>query len=625
MTVGRIPLRRVALVVAVICLGWLAVGAWQLLDAVADLRSARDGVGQLQSLEPDADLQKAQADLSEARGQLQRAARRLQGVAVAPYRLLPRIGDSIEVAADLSAAGGFAAQAGETVVAAVNAFPDGLNSLAPAQGALPVDRISELAVPLQQADGLLRRSLDHLRRAQGRPAVAQLDDARTTLSETLPQISDRAQRAAALSSQLPEFLGANGARRYLFVAQNPAETRGTGGFIGAFSVATMDQGRLKFSSFNQIQSLPAYHSSQVVAPSAEYARRYNEHGGAGFWHNINMTPDFPTAARAMLTLYEKGTGERLDGVIATDPFALEALIAVSGPVDVPGFGTVEADEVVDVVSHEAHAKIDDSQRRKRLLGDVSVGAFTNLLQGDGDSLEAFTALAGAAGEGHIQLRASRPEVQAALLRGGVAGAMPDPEGDFLAVVGNAGSAAKLDYYVRRSVAYEVALNEDGSAASTMTLTLQNKAPSSGISHRVIGPNAPGLEAGEQRLILSTYAADGAELGMVSAGGAEVIEDTELGHKVFTVVTTVAAKSNKKLFLNWERAAGWRPDGDRGVYQLTVHPQTTLRETPLRVVVTPPDGWRVAGVSGGEVDAGRAVVTTILDQPVAVLVQLERTR
>ena len=41
---------------------------------------------------------------------------------------------------------------------------------------------------------------------------------------------------------LPSFLGADGPRRYLFGASNPAELRGTGGLIGAYAILTMDRG-----------------------------------------------------------------------------------------------------------------------------------------------------------------------------------------------------------------------------------------------------------------------------------------------------------------------------------------------------------------------------------------------
>ena len=428
-------------------------------------------------------------------------------------------------------------------------------------------------------------------------------------------MSDGVHRAAALASQLPEFLGAQGPRRYLFLAQNPAEARGTGGFIGAFAILTADNGRLSFSEFDEIQTLPAYHVSEVIAPSAEFARRYDRYGGAGFWHNINMTPDFPTAARAMLALYAKGVGEQLDGVIATDPFAMQGLVEVAGPVEVPGFGTVAADDVVDVVSNRAHAEIDDSEQRKGLLGVVAVGAFEGVLEGTKNPVAALAALADAAAGGHIVLRSVDPQVQAAFLRADIAGALPDPPGDFLAVIGNSQSATKLDYYMRRTINLDVGLNADGSAETALTLRLHNAAPSAGISHRVIGPNAKGLAPGEQNLLVSTYAGQGAQLAVAAGGQAAVREEVELGHAVFTTAVAVPPKVSRTLSLSWQRADAWERDPDGGRYRLTVAGQTTLRPTAVTVTVTLPEGMRLAQIPDDvdELGDGRVRVSSRLEQ------------
>ena len=52
---------------------------------------------------------------------------------------------------------------------------------------------------------------------------------------------------------------------------------------------------------------------------------------------MNSTPDFPSAARAALGNYAIGEGQRLDGVIAADPLALQSLMSVTGSVPVPGW------------------------------------------------------------------------------------------------------------------------------------------------------------------------------------------------------------------------------------------------------------------------------------------------
>ena len=585
---SRRILRAGGIAVLVLVL-WLGVAAVQAYAAFRDLQQARTDVEALQDAAFDSETAGLRDDVAGVADRFRRAQQRLEGIAVAPLRVLPVVGDDVRVLADLSAAGAAAGRAGEVLLDGVAALPAGQGSLTPDGGRLPLEVYGTLAEPLEQAAALLRRAGDRVERTRDVPVVGRVDAARSAVADRLPSLTEAVRRAAELVEVLPAFLGADEPRRYLFLAQNPAEARGTGGFIGAYSVLTVDDGALSFSPFNEIQQLPAFHVSQVIAPSREYARRYNRYGSAGFWHNINMTPDFPTAARAMLSLYEKGTGRRLDGVIATDPFALELLIEISGDVEVPGVGTVDSDEVVELVSNRAHAQFASSERRKRVLGGVAIGAFDALLDGSRDPVAVLDALSDAARDGHILLRSAEPSEQAAFVRAGLAGALEDPPGDFLSVVGNSGSATKLDYYISRTIAYDVELHPDGSAASTVGIDLHNAAPADGISHRVIGPNVADLAAGEQRLILSTYAQDGAQLGVVAGGDGEVDEDMELGHSVFTSLVQVPPGATRHVSLAWERPATWTPTAQGGRYRLTVARQTTIPVTRVHITITIPPG------------------------------------
>lgn len=612
--------RRSVVGIVVAGLLWLAIGAWQVLAASRDLKTGREQILALREMSLDSDLDAVHARIEEASAAFDSARRGLGGLGAAPLRLLPVVGEDLVVLEQLAAAGTAASQAGGVLIGAVADLPGGAEGLAPADGRLPLSAIATLVEPLQQADALIGRATRHLRATEGVTVVGDIASARESLTEQVPVIAASLQRASALAEALPGFLGGSESRRYLFLAQNPAEARGTGGFIGAYSILTIDRGALSFSRFDEIQKLPAYHVSEIIAPSEDYARRYKRYGSAGFWHNINMTPDFPTAARAMLTLYEKGMGERLDGVIATDPFALEALLEGSGPVDVPGFGRVGADEVVDVVANRAHAEIADSRRRKQLLGTVAVGAFQGLLEGTGDPVEVVRALADATDAGHVLLYSANPDEQAGFVRADVAGALKDPAGDFLAVVGNAGSAAKLDYYLQRVVTFDVELQSGGRSAATATVLLRNAAPSSGVSHRVIGPNVEGLAPGEQRLNLSVYAGKGAKLGGTRGADSGVGQDTELGHPVFTGTADVPASGSQQLSWTWSRPQGWESTPDGGRYRLTVQGQPTIRPTELTVTVTLPAGTRLVASSegveqlpGGRVRlAGRLGRETVLD-------------
>ena len=69
---------------------------------------------------------------------------------------------------------------------------------------------------------------------------------------------------------------------------------------------------------------------------------------------MNMTPDILRRQRSPLANYALGEGEHLDGVFVVDPFALQALLEVTGPIRVPGAGLITADNVVDVTTNRVY-------------------------------------------------------------------------------------------------------------------------------------------------------------------------------------------------------------------------------------------------------------------------------
>jgi hypothetical protein len=86
----------------------------------------------------------------------------------------------------------------------------------------------------------------------------------------------------------------------------------------------------------------------VLPPNEDYASNYERfRSGGRFWTAINVMPDFPSVSREILGAYEEATGERLDGVIVADPFALAALLKSTEPIDLPGYGVqIDAGNVV---------------------------------------------------------------------------------------------------------------------------------------------------------------------------------------------------------------------------------------------------------------------------------------
>jgi hypothetical protein len=527
---------------------------------------------------------------------------------------LPVLGRTPDAVADMAEAGALLARAGKVLAEALAGLPEGTAALAPERGAIPLQPLRKIAPGLEEARALVLEAQVVM---DGSPTRALLGPVGAGQARLMVEL-DRAERAvtaaAAMARSLPDFLGGGGTRRYFVAAQNPAELRGTGGFIGSYAILTANQGRLRLGNFRPIETLPNVPSGRIESPTPSFAERYDAFGGAGFWRNINMTADFPSAAVAMERLYEETEGVRLDGAIAADPFLLAALLEVTGEVQVPGISAVlDSGSVVEYVTNEAYNAFTDSRTRKRVLGDVAEGVFDRFLRGglSGGPEAAGRSLIDAAAGGHLMLHSTRPAEEKDFHEAGVDGALGGESGDYLAVAVNNAAGNKIDFYAERNIGYQVRLGAEGSGVGLATVELANTAPSSGQPAYVIGPYSKDYRAGESVSLLDVYCATSCSLASARLDGrtSGTGSGRELGHPVFPLQLDIPSGASTSVEYQWRLSRAWEGDDGSGVYRLTFRGQTTIRPTHLSLEVQAPDGMVVVSASPGmDVDGGRAAWT-----------------
>ena len=452
------------------------------------------------------------------------------------------------------------------------------------------------------------------------PVAGALRDA----EEEIVAIRDEIHAFALILDGLPRFLGADGRRTYFFGAQNPAELRGTGGLIGAYSLLRIDDGRFRFSRFEPIHSLTQPPLKDVPPPNADYAayEQFRRHGL--FWTSINVMPDFPSVAQAILASYQASTGTRLDGVVIADPFALAALLEATGPVEVPGYGvTVDADTVVPFTTNEAYSVFDDPNRRKRILGDVARAAFGRFVEQPSTDTGDLRTLIDAASDRHILVYSADGALQEGLAATPVGGALrpPHADDDLLSVVVNSSAGSKVDFYQQREVVYAVGLHDDGSARAELALTLENHAPTTGEPPYVIGPfPQQGTYFGP--ILRSIDAGDSVALSTVYCGTdcLPVEDETELDGTPTDVQTgvdlgvrylrhyyAIPSGEERELGLVWDYPTAWEGNSSGGVFRMTFANQVTVRPSTLEIRIEPPEGMEITSVTAPlTVRAGAAV-------------------
>ena len=504
--------------------------------------------------------------------------------------LLPLIGRTPDAVVAMADAGRDVARAGIEVTGAVGRLPGGLEALAPSGGRIPGEPLEALAPALGRAAVLVTAAEERLDEAPDSFLAGPVATARRDFDEQLGGLGARIQAAATIVEELPAFLGYEGSRRYFFGASNPAEARGTGGLIGAYAILTAEEGFLSFSTFQPIQSLPDIPAEEVEPPNPDYARRYP--GAWTFWQNINLTPDFPSVGHAISNLYQHVQGEHLDGVITADPFALEALMGVTGPVDVPALDrTVAADEVVRVTTNEAYSTLTDPAGRKEILGEVAKRVVEQFLSGGTGVRGAAKSLVDAAGGGHLRIFSTDPEMQAALQSVEAGGALTGSEGDYLSIVYNNNAGTKVDFYAHPSIQYDVHLGAAGTARGEVSITVDNEAPASGLPANVIGPFPGASEAGENVSSVTAFLSPGTVFEGAQQDGAPVLvhEDRELGHPVVQAGVRIPSGGTTTLSYRMATRHAWTGSGGRGVYRLALQSPPTINPVRLTLDIQAPAG------------------------------------
>jgi hypothetical protein len=601
----RPPARRVLLILVLLLLALaaagtatVAIGALGVREELEDGRAALERGGRALV---DGRIADATGSFEDALRSFRTADAEMNSGPSTFGRYMPVVGRTADVAAALADAGGHSAKAGLAMSTAIEGLPGGMEALAPADGALPFEAFSALGGPLEEARMQTALAVDAIRSSPASPLPGQVADARRGALKRFEEVEHALESWEAFARGMPEFAGGNGPRRYLFLAENPAELRGTGGLWGAYSILHLEAGRFTFSGFRPIQSLRNLPSDVAPTPNPDYRRNYDRWGAPGYWLNTNMTPDFPSAARAALGMWEAIGGEPLDGVLTADPFTLEHLLGVTGPIRLSRPSVVVTSEnVVRLLSNRAFARFPDPRIRKALLGQVALAVFDRFLALEGSVGPRLRAMGRSVTEGHLKIYTVDPSMQQALVGSGLDNGLPPLGGDLLGVIVNAGAGGKVDFFAQRSVRHEVNLLPDSNSTARTVTTIENGAPTSGQPRYVIGPHLGRGRAGDNIPLISVFCGQRCRLVRAERDGERISlhSGSELGYPYFQDYFTIPSEETGVLAVRTETLGSWDGDAVGGSYRLTILGQTTIRPTHASIRILAPEGMHFTAWSDG---------------------------
>jgi hypothetical protein len=612
------PRKWIRLALAAGLVGLLGLGALSLIPAFAIRRHFEEGKAGLeraQALLLEGNLKAAAAGFSDSRTSFERAVEQRGTILLRLEGLLPFVGRTPDALLSLAEIGRLVSAAGEEATAELAALPDGLASLGLQGGTIPVDTLRAL----QPAMHRVRLAVDAAKRAADRLpeswVLGPVAEARDLVREKLAKAVPLARSADALLRSLPSFAGSEEPKQYFVAIQNSSELRGTGGLIGNYSILTIDDGRISLGPFRDTQTLRNLPASSVPVPSREFADLYNTFGGGGFWLNINMTPDAPTAARLIESLYERVEGQRLDGTIFFDLRGLEEMLRSTGPVRIgPLRFTVDAGNVIQYVAAAGYLQSGISNPFSRAPALIADAIWEKFLT-ESDSEGALRLLIEMAAQGHLIVHAADPDLQTAFRSAGVAGEFGSRSGDFFGVVLSNAAANKVDFFLREDVRYEVSLGPDGTATAHATVQLVNDAPAGQEPNYLLGPSKAALDSnlrvvpGENRSWTSFYCTSRCRLISATEDGRPLVLGAyrEKGLWLFANFINVLPETQRQIDLRTGVQGAWTGDRTGGIYRLRLQGQPLISPATATVVVRAPGGMDIVWATPGmRVEGSKAV-------------------
>lgn len=530
--------RRLYAVAASFGIVFIALTAWIGVRAVlarGHLLAARDAVTRLQAEVSAGDVSGLPSGLAHVQAEA-RAADRLTGDPVwSGLAKLPSLGKTLDVTHRLaSSVHQLAEQALNPLVDASRLLdPDKLRS---PEGSINLQLLSRAAPDLVRAASALHITNSRVAHIDTGGALGVVADARTQFAGQLHGLVGTVDTASRAATAGPDMLGLHGPRRYLMVFQTPAESRGTGGLVGSYAIIRAENGKLTRERTGSNSDL-IDSATPVVNLGPEFNTRYARTYSAYGWKNANYTPHFPYAARIWQRLWEKQSGQRIDGVLAVDPIALGYFLDVTGAVTLSDGEVISGANAATWSMVTEYAKYPlDNDRRKELSTELAKKMLDQLTSGTGGSAGLLRALGRAAGERRLLAWSARPAEEKQISGTPLAGEWTSPAGPFTALVVRNGGGDKLDYYVSRRLDYQVLSCGKQGRVVQVTATLTNGAPRTGLPDYVtVRSDGRKVPVGQNRLLADIYATRGSVLNAVWINGEPskaVVVATERGLPVY---------------------------------------------------------------------------------------------
>ncbi len=425
-----------------------------------------------------------------------------------------------------------------------------------------------------------------------------LADAVIKIKEPTGKFSDFLSAFTPFLQKGPSILGYPGQKTYLFLLQNNAEVRATGGFIGNYGILKLHNGEINEFHTDNIYNLddPASRYLHVDPPAPFY--QFFTTNRWWFLRDSNWSPDFSESAKKAIWFYhQEGGQEHIDGVIAITQEFIVPLLRFTGPIDVEGI-VFTADNFEEELQYQVekgyYQKGIAESARKEIIGELSDKILERLYKLPPSRFsDVFSTVQRLVQERQLLMYFDDPALQSYARNQNWTGEFRKTNSDFVMVVDSNMGALKTDLVMDKSIDYSIRQGADGDLYGKVDLYYTNNGSFTWFTTRYKDWVRIYVPAGST-LVHSEGALENDftdKVGQVEAG-------TELDKTYFGAYIVVDPKSTKHFSIEYKLPSRIAEQIRAGRYELTAQKQSgvssqrfkgTLR-FPRPVVSYEPSGF-----------------------------------
>lgn len=279
------------------------------------------------------------------------------------------------------------------------------------------------------------------------------------LQEQFIGVSSLFVDAKPLLKKIPEIFGKDKEKTYLILFQNENELRATGGFLTAYGIFKVKNGKISIEKSEDIYSLDNSISSHPEAP--DKILKYHKGVSRFYIRDSNLSPDFVESVKLFESLYQQsGSKTNYDGIIALDSKVLVDMLTIFGDTEADGVVfSAKTDKRCDCpqVIYQLFDMVDRpvnyiKANRKGILGDLMYALFYKAIGFSPSKYwgtlaqTMFTNL----DEKHILLYFKDPSLQSSIEKLNYAGRINKYDGDYLHVNNVNFAGAKSNLFITKT-------------------------------------------------------------------------------------------------------------------------------------------------------------------------------